>query len=257
MDRNKTGQLIAAARKEKQMTQKGLAELLHVSDRAVSKWERGSGFPDVALLEPLASALDLRVLDLLRGERTEEKDVHTAVQAALHAVQEQQRKHRRETRRAKLCFAAVLTLFLLALVLLGFLRVPLHHTVLAGVYENGVQTAVTEVEVDGSLRLGLTGLEYWGSLKLPLSKLSMDPERELQYEIPISLTNDPTHVGRKSWFGNVFEEDRPFVGERFCPTLSMKNFAFDMTDDRVVATSPAMYERYAQIYSAAPLNKAE
>ena len=63
MDKTKTGALIAAARKEKNMTQKELAKALHVSDRAVSKWERGAGFPDVSLLEPLAEALDLQVMD--------------------------------------------------------------------------------------------------------------------------------------------------------------------------------------------------
>lgn len=41
MDKVKTGELIAAARKEKNLTQKELAQRLHVSDRAVSKWERG------------------------------------------------------------------------------------------------------------------------------------------------------------------------------------------------------------------------
>lgn len=51
------------------MTQKELAAALHVSDRAVSKWERGAGFPDISLLEPLADALGLGVLDLLRGEQ--------------------------------------------------------------------------------------------------------------------------------------------------------------------------------------------
>lgn len=59
--------LIAAARKEQNMTQKELAAALHVSDRAVSKWERGAGFPDISLLEPLADTLGLGVLDLLRG----------------------------------------------------------------------------------------------------------------------------------------------------------------------------------------------
>ena len=50
------------------MTQKELAAALHVSDRAVSTWERGAGFPDISLLEPLADTLGLGVLDLLRGE---------------------------------------------------------------------------------------------------------------------------------------------------------------------------------------------
>ncbi len=71
MDAKKTGTLIAQARRELEMTQRDLAERLHISDRAVSKWERGAGFPDVSLLEPLAEALSLTVADLLRGERTE------------------------------------------------------------------------------------------------------------------------------------------------------------------------------------------
>lgn len=57
MDTRKTGQLIAARRKELGLTQKQLAGQLNVSDRAVSKWERGAGFPDIALLEPLADVL--------------------------------------------------------------------------------------------------------------------------------------------------------------------------------------------------------
>ena len=51
MDNAKTGALIAARRKELNLTQKELAEKLHISDRTVSKWERGAGFPDISLLE--------------------------------------------------------------------------------------------------------------------------------------------------------------------------------------------------------------
>ena len=53
----KTGALIASVRKEKGLTQKELAVTLHVSDTTVSKWERGIGFPDVSLVEPLAERL--------------------------------------------------------------------------------------------------------------------------------------------------------------------------------------------------------
>lgn len=69
MDNKKTGALIAQRRQELGLTQKELGERLHVSDRAVSKWERAAGFPDVSLLEPLADALELSVLELIRGER--------------------------------------------------------------------------------------------------------------------------------------------------------------------------------------------
>ena len=67
MDRTKTGALIAAARKEQNMTQKELAAALHVSDRAVSKWERGAGFPDISLLERLGQVFSVDMESLLSG----------------------------------------------------------------------------------------------------------------------------------------------------------------------------------------------
>ena len=68
MNSQKTGQLIAQQRGALGLTQKQLASQLHISDRTVSRWERGVGFPDLSLLEPLADALGLSVIELLRGE---------------------------------------------------------------------------------------------------------------------------------------------------------------------------------------------
>ena len=73
MDNLKTGKLIAEARKNKGMTQMDLAEKMNISDRTVSKWERGKGFPDVSLILPLSEALDLSVTDILSGELTTDK----------------------------------------------------------------------------------------------------------------------------------------------------------------------------------------
>ncbi len=67
MDLQKTGALIAQARKEKGLTQQQLARQLHISHTTVSKWERGLGFPEVSLLEPLAQALDLTLDQLFKG----------------------------------------------------------------------------------------------------------------------------------------------------------------------------------------------
>ena len=67
MRQTDTGALIAQLRKEQGLTQKQLAEQLHISDRTISKWERGAGFPDVSLLEPLADALHCSVVSLLGG----------------------------------------------------------------------------------------------------------------------------------------------------------------------------------------------
>ena len=68
MNSQKTGQLIAQQRGALGLTQKQLASQLHISDRTVSRWERGVGFPDLSLLEPLADALGLSMIELLRGE---------------------------------------------------------------------------------------------------------------------------------------------------------------------------------------------
>lgn len=67
MDAALTGQLIAARRKEKGLSQTELAERLHVTDKAVSRWETGRGMPGIDSLEPLAEALDLTVSELLAG----------------------------------------------------------------------------------------------------------------------------------------------------------------------------------------------
>lgn len=68
MDNYLTGAVIRRLREEKKMTQEELAERISVSCKAVSKWENGRGFPDISLLEPLAKALDISVIELLSGE---------------------------------------------------------------------------------------------------------------------------------------------------------------------------------------------
>lgn len=72
MDNARTGALVRRLRKEQGMTQRELAERLHITDRAVSKWERGICAPDIALLEPLAGLLGISVLELIQGERRPE-----------------------------------------------------------------------------------------------------------------------------------------------------------------------------------------
>lgn len=69
MDAKKTGELIARSRKEQGLSQGELAERLHVTDKAVSKWETGRGMPGIDSLEPLAEALGLSVSELLSGQR--------------------------------------------------------------------------------------------------------------------------------------------------------------------------------------------
>ncbi len=84
MNANKFGVFIRNCRKEKNLTQSQLGAAIHVTDKAISRWERGIGFPDIKLLEPLAEALGLSVEELIQCQRIEpgQKDVARQTQKA-------------------------------------------------------------------------------------------------------------------------------------------------------------------------------
>ena len=75
IDNEKTGRFIAAQRKAKGLTQSALAELLGLSNKAVSKWETGEGLPDVSLLPALAEILGVSVDELLKGEKKADESI--------------------------------------------------------------------------------------------------------------------------------------------------------------------------------------
>ena len=74
MDQYVTGTMIKRLREEKNMTQSKLAEMIFVSDKAISKWETGRGYPDITLLEPLAKALGVSVIELFSGRDVTNKN---------------------------------------------------------------------------------------------------------------------------------------------------------------------------------------
>ena len=100
MDAQKFGAFVAERRKEKNMTQASLAAKLQVTDKAVSRWERGLGFPDINTLEPLADALELSVLELMKSERMNEAPVShdiadTAIRNTLDVADTKRREERK------------------------------------------------------------------------------------------------------------------------------------------------------------------
>lgn len=97
MDAKATGGLIARRRKEQNWSQGDLAERLHVTDKAVSKWETGRGLPSVDLLEPLAEALDLTVSELLSGRELTPEELPKAAEAQVMESMERERRTRRRS----------------------------------------------------------------------------------------------------------------------------------------------------------------
>lgn len=100
IDKAKFGAFVAQLRKEKGLMQKDLAEKLYVSDKAVSKWERGLSIPDVAILVPLADLLDVTVTELLecrrlpKDEPIDSEQTEEIVKKVIGLSEEEQRKYR-------------------------------------------------------------------------------------------------------------------------------------------------------------------
>ena len=68
MNQYVTGAMIKRLRERRGLTQQQLAEKMTVSDKTVSKWETGRGYPDISLIEPLAAALGVSIIELFSGE---------------------------------------------------------------------------------------------------------------------------------------------------------------------------------------------
>lgn len=120
MNNLQTGAFIRELRKEKGLTQKDLAGQLHITDRAVSKWERGLCAPDLATLEPLSEFLGVSVAELIAGrpmdESSHKSEIEKNVQNTLQYSKEELHQKTR-TLRKKYLTAAIGLLVLLLLVL--------------------------------------------------------------------------------------------------------------------------------------------
>lgn len=126
IDREKFGLFLTQLRKEKGFTQQELADQLFVSNKAVSKWERGQSLPDISLLTPLAELLGVTVTELLKGERLtgealDSREVEFLVAKAVQLSAEEQERRgrdRRFWRKAWLVCAALAALETMALITL-------------------------------------------------------------------------------------------------------------------------------------------
>lgn len=117
IDNQRFGQFVSQLRKEQGLTQRQLAEQLSISDKAVSKWERGLSLPDIALLLPLAELLGVSALELLKGERLPENstfsmaDVENMMRETLRLSDEEahtRKRMRKQRQQSFLVCAAVM-----------------------------------------------------------------------------------------------------------------------------------------------------
>ena len=122
MDATKFGSFVARTRKDKNMTQAELAIKIKVTDKAVSRWERGLGFPDINTLEPLAEALGVSVLELMKSEKIETEDIQCedATLILKNTIQEANSQRILNKKQYKMIIIGIAILFLLISVMLIF-----------------------------------------------------------------------------------------------------------------------------------------
>ena len=123
MNAEKFGKFIGECRKELSLTQADLAEKLHVTDKAVSRWERGLGFPDIHTLEPLAAALDLSLIELMDSEKKAEETVtkEAASEAVAETINLSRLRWKRFWKRTALWFGAIAGAIILWFLLTGLM----------------------------------------------------------------------------------------------------------------------------------------
>ena len=89
MDQVKIGRFIKAIRKEKNLTQREVAEKLGISEKTISKWETGNGLPEVSLMLPLCELLEISVNELLSAERLDEKRYYEKAEQNIMSLMEE------------------------------------------------------------------------------------------------------------------------------------------------------------------------
>ena len=120
MTSKECGNFISELRKEKKLTQKELAEKINVSDKAVSRWETGKGYPDVTSLVSLSEYFDVSVNELLAGKRLTVEDIKETADENLVSVFEQVQKNKKQQNLQVAIYTSVLIVVLLpVLIIIG------------------------------------------------------------------------------------------------------------------------------------------
>lgn len=131
MDNEKFGKFIQKLRKENNLTQKQLGEKLNITDKAISKWERGLSFPDISMLNSLADTFHISVTELLNCEigTHEEIDVKKAVEEAIENITQSQEKKQKQLLKIKKIFSIISLIVFIGCLLtqIGYLFILKRH----------------------------------------------------------------------------------------------------------------------------------
>ena len=183
MNANTLGEFVAALRQEKGLTQKQLADRLGVTDKAVSRWEKGKNYPDIELLEPIAREFEVTVNELISGRRLGSGEILPESDSNIvHII--------KINRRQKRIFSMVLALLLVFILILGLYTIgrfsglnsqPVRKTY--DIYQNYLTAVLKEIE--GRIYELSSGEGSWDTLYISEADVLFSPEKEINASAPM------------------------------------------------------------------------
>ena len=121
MDQIKIGKFIAECRKKQNLTQSQLAGILHVTDRAVSKWETGRSMPDSSIMLQLCAILKISVNDLLNGEITNTENYYEKYEKTLFEMTKEKQESDKRQLRVEIFVGLISTIFLFKVLFISYI----------------------------------------------------------------------------------------------------------------------------------------
>ena len=185
MNNLKVGKYIAEKRKDINLTQAELAKQLHITDRAVSKWERGKGYPDITILNKLSEVLNVSVNEILSGEDMKDISKETADRVTNSSI----KIYSKKTKRKVVSFFIILITFMTVFI---FTYKIIEYNMLYKYLE--IETLIVagkEIEIDNSLPGYL--------LKVEDLKLEKENECAVPFSIRTRDQNKLQMIGRLIW----------------------------------------------------------
>ena len=240
MNYEKTGLLIGRRRAERGMTQLQLAERLGVSNRTVSKWERGKGFPDVSLLQPLSDELDLSLQALISGEEDAVQNTASIWRAVSFVSQLNSQKIRRLLGKTigGVILTVVLCFFVFAVLdYSGALLKEIDAVVPAMVYCDGAVVEETTVTVRGTQKTYGKGNDNFVG-RFAIACLEKTADDTLSARISWDTVEEGFH--EIEYFRSGTEYVNVGIKRYLYISRDMKSFALELIDGRVIATNHAL-----------------
>lgn len=167
MDPKKTGKIISESRKAMNMTQKDLAKKLFITDKAISKWERGLSFPDISTLIPLTETLNISLYDLLKGADMNKKEVEKVLKNTIEYSNEEIKHNKRKT----LKFFLIISLSIIALILIGIFVSKYEFTI---DYDKDIVDVKIPEDLGLDININLSNYKNANAILVPTDENSYD-----------------------------------------------------------------------------------